>query len=76
LNYAPQPYAGCITLFRASATLAYSPLNSPMGWEPLALGGVDLHLFEATHRIVDEAYAVQVGRRLQMCLDAAQARPT
>jgi thioesterase domain-containing protein len=75
LNYAPQPYAGCITLFRASATLAYSPLNSPMGWEPLALGGVDLHLFEATHRIVDEAYAVQVGRRLQMCLDAAQARP-
>lgn len=74
LNYAPQPYAGCITLFRASATLAYSPLNSPMGWEPLALGGVDLHLFEATHRIVDPEYAVQVGRRLQMCLDAAQAQ--
>jgi thioesterase domain-containing protein len=72
LNYLPQPYAGRVTLFRAKQTLVYSPLNSPMGWEPLALGGLELHLFDATHRIVDEEFAEAVGKCLQSCLDKAQ----
>lgn len=73
-NYAPGKYDGKLVLFRASETLQRNPLDSPMGWEPLAQGGVEVYLFDSTHRLVDREYsAEQVAKQLNDCLLKAQA---
>lgn len=71
-NYVPGLYTGKITLFRASETLKSNPTDSPMGWEPLTTGGLEVHLFDSTHRIVDLEYADAVARQLTACLAAAR----
>lgn len=74
LAYAPEPYAGRLTLFRTRESLPHNPLNSPSGWEALALGGCDLHLFDSPHRMVDEAYIGELADRLRSCLALAQEK--
>jgi aspartate racemase len=70
--YVPAQYSGKITLFRASETLDESPDDDPMGWMPLAAGGVDIHHFDASHNIVNYEYAREIATKLAECLDAAR----
>lgn len=70
--YVPSQYPGKITLFRASQSLEENPVDSPMGWAPLAAGGVDVYHFKATHNIVDLEYAHEIASKLSECLDAAR----
>jgi len=72
-NYNPHPYPGKVTLFRASESIAINPLDHPLGWKPLALGGIDYYVFDSTHRLVDEEYAEEVGMRLEECLAEARS---
>jgi aspartate racemase len=70
--YVPSQYPGKITLFRASESLEENPTDSPVGWMPLATGGVEIYHFEATHNIVDVEYARDIASKLSECLDAAR----
>jgi thioesterase domain-containing protein len=72
VNYMPRVYPGRITLFRASENLDTNRVDDPMGWGPLAAGGVEEYIIEGTHRLVDEPYVVDVVRQLRICLDNAQ----
>jgi hypothetical protein len=72
LNYVPEVYPGRITIFRASQSLAKNPIDDPMGWGPLAAGGVDWFIIESTHRIIDPEFAQQVGSKLNECLAKAR----
>lgn len=67
-NYVPGLYSGKITLFRASQTLKANPPDSPLGWGPLTTGGLEVYLFDSTHRIVDAEYAEEVAQKLNECL--------
>jgi aspartate racemase len=70
-NYAPTFYPGKITLFRSSESLETNPVDSPMGWGPLAGGGLEVHHFEATHNLVHTEYAELVARTLNECMVSA-----
>lgn len=67
-NYVPAVYPGKVTLFRATQTLIRNPDDSPMGWKPLAGGGLDVYHFDAPHEIVSARYAPEVAAQLQECL--------
>lgn len=69
--YVPSRYLGKVTLFRASETLDENPDDDPMGWMPLAAGGVDIHHFDASHNIVNNEYAKEIASKLTECLSAA-----
>lgn len=71
-NYVPMIYPGKITLFRASQTLQADPDDSPLGWGPLAAGGVDIYHFESSHEIVNAEHAKDVALRLNDCLTTAR----
>ena len=45
-SYVPQPYSGKITLFRTTDPVA---LNSAPQWEPLAVGGLEIHEMTGDH---------------------------
>ena len=72
-NYPPKVYPGRITLFRAVESLEEHPLDHPMSWGPLAGGGLDVHIIEGTHRLIDEPYVAEVVAKLEECLEKAQA---
>ena len=67
-NYVPEIYPGKVTLFRAAESLPQNPDDSPMGWKPLAAGGLEVYHFEASHEIVRAEYAKDVARQLVQCL--------
>jgi hypothetical protein len=71
LNYVPRPYPGPVTLFRARASLATSPLDDPLGWKPLALGGLTVHMFDSPHQLVEARFAAEVAAKLNDCLISA-----
>lgn len=50
-RYAPQPYGGRLTIFRADASFWDSPeaIASGLGWASVARGGFDLHDLPGTH---------------------------
>jgi hypothetical protein len=70
-NYVPTLYPGKVTIFRASESMKKHPIDSPMGWAPLAGGGLDVHYFEASHEIIRPEYAEQIARTLNECITAA-----
>jgi thioesterase domain-containing protein len=71
-NYAPMVYPGKVTLFRAKESLADNPDNSPMGWEPLVAGGLEVYHFDASHEMMRVEYARDVASRLNDCLIKAR----
>jgi amino acid adenylation domain-containing protein len=71
-EYVPTRYPGEITLFRAQQSLKESPDDSPMGWRPLAGGGLRVYHFDATHEIINEEYAADVAKTLHQCLIESQ----
>jgi aspartate racemase len=70
-NYAPTLYPGKVTLFRATESLDTNPVDSPLGWEPIAGGGLEVHYFNATHNLVDTEYAEAVSKKLNECILSA-----
>jgi len=71
-RYMPSKYPGKITLFRATESLKFNPIDSQMGWSPLAGGGVEVLLFEAAHNIVDFEYAEAIAAALSECINKAR----
>jgi amino acid adenylation domain-containing protein len=73
LNYIPEVYPGQITIFRAHDSLKDNPVDSPMGWKPLAGHGLQVVVFEGSHAdVYNPAYADKIGEMLRKCLDQAQ----
>jgi aspartate racemase len=73
-QYIPTRYPGTITIFRASESVDLNSADSPMGWGTLANEGVDIHIFDATHNIVDSEYAEEVANQLNTRLSISQSR--
>jgi len=71
-NYAPSVYTGKVTLFRAAETQRTDPDDSPLGWKPLAAGGLEVHHLEASHEMMRIEYAGEVARILHDCLSRAR----
>ncbi len=73
LNYVPERYAGQITMFRARESLKDNPADSPMGWGPLAGGGLKAIVFEGSHAdVYNPAYADKIAEMLRQCLSHAR----
>ncbi|MFT3893217.1 MAG: thioesterase domain-containing protein [Anaerolineales bacterium] len=70
-NYVPTIYQGKVTLFHASESKKTNPIDSPMGWGPLANGGLDVHYFDTPHTMIQPEYAEQIARKLNECLLSA-----
>jgi thioesterase domain-containing protein len=68
LAYTPQPYPGLITLFRALTTLQDEAADPAMRWSALAQGGLELHLLDGPHEIVEEPYVQILAQKLKACL--------
>jgi thioesterase domain-containing protein/acyl carrier protein len=70
--YSPKPYRGAITLFRTGESLSDDTLDITMGWQQLALGGVEVHRVSGRHNnMVRGTYAVGLAKTLNECLQQA-----
>jgi len=66
LDYRPKAYPGRITLFRSRFQSPFLGLGSQMGWERVALGGVDVVRVPGGHLTVLQPPNVEVlARRLR-----------
>ncbi|HXM36910.1 MAG TPA: amino acid adenylation domain-containing protein [Pyrinomonadaceae bacterium] len=73
-EYVPQVYDGPITLFWASRDLRAS-YDLVEGWRALAAGEIEVHEIPGTHLdIIEEPHVAELARKLDSCLDRAQAR--
>ncbi len=72
-NYVPAVYPGRITIFRANESIESDPLDSPMGWKPLAGGGLDAYYFDTPHEMIKPEYAEMIAKKLNECIQLAQA---
>jgi aspartate racemase len=68
LAYTPQPYPGRITLFRALTTLPDEAADPAMRWSALAQGGLEVHLLDSPHEIIDEPYVQILAEKLRSSL--------
>ena len=50
---------------------AWNPVDSPLGWAPLAGDGLDVYHFDASHELMRPEYAHEVAARLDECLSRA-----
>jgi len=76
-KYAPGRYRGKVTLFRAAVRWAADSPRRDMGWEPLALGGVEIREVPGDH--VKMMLPPQVGllaAQLRECIDRATGDET
>jgi len=72
-RYQSQPYAGRVTLFRASAQATEDAADPTLGWGALATQGVALHAIPGDHyMIVRPPHVAVLAERLSACLEAAQ----
>jgi thioesterase domain-containing protein/acyl carrier protein len=72
--YIPQPYRGRVTLFRASEEAAADSQDLTLGWQELAVEGVDLHWVPGNHlTMVREPHVQVLAKQLRACLDQSQA---
>jgi thioesterase domain-containing protein len=72
--YIPQPYRGRVTLFRASEEAAADSQDLTLGWQELAVEGVDLHWVPGNHlTMVREPHVQVLAKHLRACLDQSQA---
>ena len=77
LRYEAQPYAGRVTLFRATTPLSSidMPTDRELGWGPLAKAGVDVHEIPGTHReIMREPNVTILAHEVSGCLVRARDR--
>lgn len=67
--YTLRPYAGKVTLFRASEKSLRGVEDPWYGWKDLATGGLDMHEIEGTHvGILAEPGVAQLADDLRQCL--------
>ena len=72
-SYAPKPYNGRLTLFRAADNFTPELLDSESGWRSLAVGGLEVHEIPGSHGdIIGEPNVLTLANKLQQCLDLAQ----
>ncbi len=70
MNYVPGIYPGKITIFRARESLKDNPVDSLMGWGPLAGQGLELVVFEGSHAdVYNPDHADKIAEMLRQCLD-------
>jgi aspartate racemase len=71
-RYVPLPYAGRITLFRASKQGAHIQPDPDLGWTRIAEGGLEVYEVPGHHgAIIYEPRVGILAERLEQCLDAA-----
>ncbi|MFN2384830.1 MAG: amino acid adenylation domain-containing protein [Thermoanaerobaculia bacterium] len=71
-TYVPQPYPGKITMFRASKQPIFFPADPTLGWQRVALGGVEVHEVPGHHgAIVYEPRVRFLAEKVRYCLDLA-----
>ncbi|MBI3418287.1 MAG: amino acid adenylation domain-containing protein [Verrucomicrobia bacterium] len=69
-NYRPQPYSGHITVFVATDRFVGTTLDTRVGWQGLALGGVTMREVPGDHlSIVEEPHVQVLAAKLKQCLD-------
>lgn len=70
-DYVPKPYPGRLTLFRATERHTGDPYPYHLGWEGLALGGLDIHLVPGTHLTMgEEPHVAELAATLVRCLES------
>jgi oxalate---CoA ligase len=75
-EYRLQPYAGRITLFRATERGIHDTAGPQMGWGRLAAGGVEVYDVPGDHAtLVKEPHVAVLAERLRACLDRARQDP-
>jgi thioesterase domain-containing protein/acyl carrier protein len=68
-GFRPRPYAGRVTLFRARVRPLLDSHSPTLGWEQLALGGVDVQHVPGTHAsIFDEPHVRDLAEQLRRVL--------
>jgi thioesterase domain-containing protein len=75
-DYAPEPYSGRVTLFRARwqtvNKVLFGAMDSTYGWDRLALGGVDVRPVDGSHRNVHlPPQVTSLAQQLRDSIDAA-----
>ena len=69
-RYEPQPYPGCITLFRAQEQPPEAPSERDMGWAALAQGGVDVRDVPGDHlSMLQEPHVRVLAKEMRRCLE-------
>jgi thioesterase domain-containing protein len=72
MNYRPRPYPGRVTLFRAAQRPRGGVADPFLGWERLALGGIEVHEIPGTHTSLMREPGVRIlARELTRCIDQA-----
>ena len=72
-TYGPRPYAGRITLFRASRQPAWFHPDPFLGWEPYAGGGIEVQEIPGYHgALAHEPRVAVLAERLEECLSRAR----
>ncbi len=59
-NYVPQPYPGRVIFFRASLRDPFNPQNPELGWQNLAMEGLEIHEVPGNHITMNFPPHVQV----------------
>ena len=70
MRYQPQPSAERITLLVSEE---YHRADATLGWQPLAGGGVEVHLLPGTHETYIRQNVQAAGECLRDCLERAQS---
>jgi amino acid adenylation domain-containing protein len=77
MKYAPRPYPGRVTLFKASEGTnehPFDPEDLGLGWEELAMGGVDIRMISGTHEnMVSAPHVSDLAEQLGRCIGRAVA---
>ncbi|MCC6188304.1 MAG: hypothetical protein IT318_04690, partial [Anaerolineales bacterium] len=70
LAYRPKPYTGRVTLLRARTQTLWQARVPDKGWKALALGGLEIRGFDASHHnLLSEPHSGELARQLQRALD-------
>jgi aspartate racemase len=70
LRFAPRPYPGGVTLFRAQAQALSRAGDPDKGWRALALGGLDIREFPGSHHtLLMEPWVRELAKVVQKKLD-------
>ncbi len=68
-NYVPQPYPGRVIFFRACDRDSFNPQNPELGWQNLAMEGLEIHEVPGNHITMNFSPHVQVmAKWLQLYL--------
>ena len=69
--YRPRPYYGPITLFRAAQKCELTPASHTLGWDSVALGGIQVIELPGSHdNLIEQP---ELAHELRRALDAAHA---